>query len=88
MQPWPTASTYWLKSDGPVRLIVHRTEVLDDVSGSPGEVIEASGDRLVVAAGEGAVRLLSVQMEGKKEMPVADFLRGHQVRLARFGTPG
>jgi methionyl-tRNA formyltransferase len=43
-------------------------------------VIEASGDRLVVAAGESAVRLLVVQVPGKKPMTAAEFLRGHRVQ--------
>ena len=35
------------------------------------------GDRLFVAAGSGTrLELLEVQVEGKKRMPVADFLRG------------
>ncbi len=76
MQPWPLASTTWLRPTGPVRLIIHRSEVVDG-QGQPGQVLEALGDRLVVAAGEGAVRLWTVQMVGKKPSPAAEFLRGH-----------
>ena len=69
MQPWPAASTFWQprlsQSKPPVRLIVHRTEITTG-DGTPGEVIEAAGDRLVVAAGEGAVAILSIQLPGKK----------------------
>lgn len=75
MNPWPLASTTWLRPGGPARLIIHRAE-LDDGQGSPGQVLEAAGDRLVVAAGEGAVRLLVVQMVGKKAAPAVEFLRG------------
>jgi methionyl-tRNA formyltransferase len=46
----------------------------------PGSVFEVAPDRLVVAAGEGAVRLLIVQLPGKKLMPTAEFLRGHVVQ--------
>ncbi len=76
MQPWPIASTHWHRPGGPVRLIVHQSEVVEG-QGQPGQVLEATGDRLVVAAGEGAVRLLVVQMVGKKPSPAAEFLRGH-----------
>jgi methionyl-tRNA formyltransferase len=62
-----------------MRIIVHKTEVVDG-SGRPGELIEAAGNRLVVAAGEGAVRLLVVQLEGKKPATAADFLRGHHAQ--------
>jgi methionyl-tRNA formyltransferase len=82
MQPWPVASTTWqlrgAPSDEPVRLIVHKTAVVPG-QGEPGEVIEAEGDRLVAVAGEDAVRLLEVQLPGKKRGPVADFLRGHRL---------
>ena len=86
MQPWPIASTYWLRADGPVRLIVHETRPVEG-QGTPGQVLEATGDRLVVAAGSGAVRLLRVQLEGKKASPAQDFLRGHQLFGASLGTP-
>ncbi|HEV3166241.1 MAG TPA: methionyl-tRNA formyltransferase [Isosphaeraceae bacterium] len=79
MQPWPTAFTVWHPREvgkSPIRLIVHKTEPVDG-QGTPGCVIEAEGNRVVVAAGEGAVRVLTVQLPGKKSMPVAEFLRGH-----------
>ena len=84
MQPWPSAFTTLSVHKGgavePIRVIVHQTEVLDEPAGrTPGSVIEARGDRLIVAAAEGFVRLRLVQVAGKKAMPAADFLRGHDV---------
>jgi methionyl-tRNA formyltransferase len=83
MQPWPVASTTWEPGPGtsrpPTRIIVHRTQVVEG-RGAPGEIIEAAGDRLVVAATEGAVRLLVVQLPGKKPAAAAEFLRGHRVQ--------
>ncbi|MBX6316091.1 MAG: methionyl-tRNA formyltransferase [Isosphaeraceae bacterium] len=81
MQPWPVAYTTWHPAEvgkGPVRLLIHRTRPVAG-QGSPGQVIEAAKDRFVVAAGEGAVQLLVVQVAGKKPMPAAEFLRGHRV---------
>jgi methionyl-tRNA formyltransferase len=81
MQPWPVASTTWRPgTDQSLRLIVHRT-ALASGAGAAGTVIEAGGDKLIAAAGEGAVALLVVQTPGKKALPVADFLRGHRVRV-------
>jgi methionyl-tRNA formyltransferase len=55
----------------------------------PGTVLEASGDRLVIAAGENAVMLASIQPSGKRLMPIAEFLRGYHIRLGdRFGGEG
>lgn len=82
MQPWPAAYSYFYGNRGPaaepLRLIVHKTHPLDAPAVSaPGRVVEAEGDRLVVAAGRGAVRLLNVQVAGKKELPAEEFVRGH-----------
>jgi methionyl-tRNA formyltransferase len=84
MQPWPICSTTWISRDpsskGPLRLIIHQTRPTESANqGPPGTVVEAHADALVVAAGVAAVRLLVVQLAGKKPLPAADFLRGHRV---------
>ncbi len=47
----------------------------------PGCVLAADArtGRFVVQAGEGAIQLDEVQLEGKKRLPAADFLRGYPV---------
>lgn len=45
---------------------------------SPGTVLEA-GARVVVACGEGAVAVATLQAEGRKALPAADFVRGERV---------
>jgi methionyl-tRNA formyltransferase len=83
MQPWPVAYTTWrprsMASTEPVKWIVHKTQVIAG-QGDPGTVIEAAGDRLVVATGQGAVALLTIQLAGKKPIAAAEFLRGHRVQ--------
>jgi methionyl-tRNA formyltransferase len=44
----------------------------------PGEVLEA-GARVVVACGEGAVAIATLQLEGRRALPAADFARGERV---------
>ncbi len=82
MQPWPAASTSWQPrpavASPPIRLIVHQTQVFPG-QGAPGQVLDAAGDRLVVAAALEAVALLSIQLPGKKPSTPADFLRGHRI---------
>ena len=52
----------------------------------PGVVLEASGNRLVIAAGQGAVMPTSIQPAGKRLMPIDEFLRGYHVQPGeRFG---
>jgi methionyl-tRNA formyltransferase len=57
------------------RIKVHQCEVVDG-RGEPGEVIDSD---LTVACGNGAVRLLSLQREGKSAMGSQEFLRGFSV---------
>jgi methionyl-tRNA formyltransferase len=82
MQPWPTASTSWhpraAEAKPAVRLIVHKTAIREG-QGAPGEVVQADGEHLVVASGEGAVALLLIQLPGKKPFTAAEFLRGHRI---------
>jgi methionyl-tRNA formyltransferase len=83
MQPWPVAQTTWQprseSAHEPVRVIVHKTQPTIG-SGAPGEVIQASGDDFVIAAGAGAVALLLIQVPGKKTLSAAEFVRGHRVQ--------
>jgi methionyl-tRNA formyltransferase len=88
MQPWPTAYTFWHRpGKPPVRLIVVKAVALPGAGAGdqpPGTVV--SGDELVVAAGEGLVKLVSVQPAGRRPMSAEEFLRGHRVTAGdRFG---
>ena len=77
LQPWPMASA---TLDG-VRLLIHRTGV-DDArrDAAPGTVVEARGDGLAVAAGDGAIlRILEIQPEGRRVMHVREFLSGRKL---------
>jgi methionyl-tRNA formyltransferase len=84
MNPWPLASTLWTSQDAskpPLRLIIHRTRPEDlETSVTPGEVLEASGDRLIIAAGKGTVQILELQLPGKKPLAADVFLRGHRMK--------
>ncbi len=71
-QPWPGAYTYFRGK----KLTLHRMAPAGTTGIRAGELM-VEGDRLFVAAGSGTrLQLLEVQVEGKKRMPVADFLRG------------
>lgn len=51
-------------------------------SGAPGEVLD---DQLAIACGDGAIRILELQREGKARMQAIDFLRGVPVKAgAKF----
>jgi methionyl-tRNA formyltransferase len=84
MRPWPIARTAWVAGDRPpVPVIVHRAEVVEDGGdgGEPGRVLRADPvGGLVVAAGAGAVRLIEVQVPGRKVLTAAEFLRGVRIQ--------
>jgi methionyl-tRNA formyltransferase len=87
LEPWPKTYTFWHRQNGqPMRLILGPVALADAGSSIPGTVIDATNDRLVIAAGSGAVALKSIQPVGKRLMPIAEFLRGHKVQAGdRFG---
>lgn len=71
--PWPVAYTFL---DGESYRI-HKAHVAEAApSGKPGEIVEISKDRLIVATGHGALAVDVIQAPGKRAMPVADFLLG------------
>ena len=77
LNPWPSAST---AVEGG-RLKLHKAEAVQG-SGQPGEIIIADAKQgLVIAAGEGAVRVLTLQAPGGKPMNSKDYLRGHPMTV-------
>jgi len=75
-QPWPGAHTT-LRGK---KLIVHRMKVEPGLMIPAGEIV-ADRDLLCVGCGDGvAIKLAEVQMEGKRRMSAAEFLRGFQLR--------
>jgi len=52
-------------------------------SRQPGTILECD-ERLLVAAGGGAVELLELQQEGRKRLPVAEFLKGYRMQAGEY----
>jgi methionyl-tRNA formyltransferase len=73
-QPWPGAFTT-LRGK---KLIIHRMCAAPGIC-SPAE-LEADGDRLFLGCANSRIELLEVQLEGKKRMTAAEFLRGNQLQ--------
>lgn len=48
--------------------------------GVPGEVLAVEPDGVVVACGQGGLRIGEIQREGGRRLPMADFLAGHRIR--------
>jgi methionyl-tRNA formyltransferase len=69
--PWPGA----FMKVGRQNLKVFSASVVDR-TGQPGEILRNDKD-LIVVTGKGALSLAEVQLEGKRRMTAAEFLRGH-----------
>ena len=77
LNPWPIALTT-LSGE---RLKVFAAEKAAG-NGEPGTVLEANPKKgLTVACGEGALKLIEIQLVGGKRMKATDFLRGHAIEV-------
>lgn len=77
LNPWPIALTCLAGE----RLKVFAAEKAAG-NGEPGTVLEADPKKgLTVACGEGALKLIEIQLVGGKRMKATDFLRGHVIEV-------
>ncbi len=82
--PWPSAYTT-LRGR---RLKLHRAAVEASAAAEPGVVVRAVGSDLAVATGSGTLRLLEVQLEGRRRLGAAEFLAGNPLAAGeRLGEP-
>ncbi len=72
LHPWPVA-TMELKGQ---KFKVHETRTVSG-SGRPGQILGLTKTGMVIACGEGAVEIRSLQAEGGKRMAAPDYFRGH-----------
>ena len=72
--PWPGAFMT-VSANGTRNLKIFSATVID-LRGKPGKILRSENE-LVVAAGEDALSLGEVQLEGKRRMSAMEFLRGH-----------
>lgn len=80
LSPWPVATATF---NGKL-IKIHKTLIVDNYSGQPGEVV-VSDKKLVVGCGNStAVEIQVLQLEGKKALCAADFLRGNPIPKGSF----
>ena len=94
--PWPRSFTSWTPGNkNEIRLIVGRTavvteadlveETVSDVE--VGAVALCDSKRLWIRTSDGLISILEIQPSGKRQMTIADFLRGHQPKVGDiFGS--
>lgn len=79
--PWPGAYTFLSAEPKPSLLKIWQAEVADRSSGSPGAILESSRSGIVIACGQQALRILSLQREGGRRMSAQEFLTGHPLSV-------
>jgi methionyl-tRNA formyltransferase len=86
LHPWPHAYSD-LQGE---RMILLRSEVereLPGVRAQPGTVLDAHSDQFRVQTGDGVIRLLMLQREGRRPLTAREFLAGRRIEPgARFLT--
>jgi methionyl-tRNA formyltransferase len=84
--PWPGAFTDWRQEETPGGrprfLKIWQAEVLER-SGPPGEILQADKAGIVIACGRDALRVATLQLEGGKRLPAAEFLPGHGLKAGQ-----
>ena len=84
LQPWPLVSA---RLDGH-RYLLHRTaHDPQSVAAAPGAIVEAAGDRLVVATAHGTLQILQLQPEGRRVLSSREFLAGYRIRPGMIFEP-
>ncbi len=78
VNPYPGAWCYVLVRGKKKRLKINRTRILSCAHTEPGTVLNAhqTQGNLIIAAGDQALELLEVQLEGKKNMSSEELMRG------------
>lgn len=81
LNPWPSAFTHY---KGKI-LKIWEADVVSERANAenpvPGTVIAMDKESFTLATGEGALRIRSLQPEGKKRMSCAEFMRGYEVKV-------
>lgn len=83
VNPWPGAYTF---VDNKLLKIYHNRVLTERPASVAGEIYFLNEKGIHVACGDGAILLTEVQIEGKKKMPAAEFVRGYRLEIGKkFG---
>jgi len=76
--PWPGTSCMLKEA----QMKIHRAQIIShaDACPTPGTIVNANADGIIVSCGSGLLNLLEVQIEGGRRLSAAEFLRGHPLQ--------
>ena len=76
LNPWPSAYTDW---NGKVMKIWEAQVVDANKEAEPGTIVKVEKDGFYVQTGDGQIKVMALQIPGKKRMEADAFLRGYQI---------
>ena len=77
LNPWPSAYTMWEEK---VMKIWKATVSEQNADEMPGTIVKVEKDSFWVQTGNGQLKILELQIPGKKRMDAGAFLRGYQIK--------
>lgn len=81
LNPWPSAFCFYKGK----QLKIWKVKPQEcNTKAEPGTVLEVTRNDILVACGEGAIRIWELQLEGKKRMTTHDFLLGVKVQVGEL----
>lgn len=79
LNPWPVATTVYNGK----KIKIFKCEVNDSASEKNGMVLK-SDNELIISCKDKSIKVLSLQLEGKKVLNTADFLRGFDIQVGTY----
>lgn len=69
------------------KLKIYKSKVHSYLSGYPGEIVEFSKKKIIIACQKGAIELLEMQLEGKSKVVAQQFYAGYYNKDLSFQYP-
>ena len=83
LSPFPSAHSFYRGQM--IRLFHSGIYISKHLENKVGEIVEIINGQLIIQCNPGLLSIGEVQLAGKKRMPVADFIRGHDVEKLILG---
>ncbi|MFA6659480.1 MAG: methionyl-tRNA formyltransferase [Victivallaceae bacterium] len=82
--PWPGVFFSARRNERVTTIKITAARILGESIGKPGEILQADRKGLIIACGSGALELIRLVPQGRKEMGSTDFLNGFRLNVGDF----